>query len=89
MIHGVLITFCFFKLFWIFKTFPDFSKPVYYLMTIFSAYFVGLAVYLIDKQQVKRNKRLKQKLLKVSYYAMQNSKEEKLDDMAKIIKKPF
>ncbi|CAM1342351.1 membrane hypothetical protein [Tenacibaculum amylolyticum] len=88
-IHGVFITFAFFKLFWIFKTFQDFSKPTYYLMTIFSAYFVALGVYLINRQQVRRSNKIKKKLLKVSYHALKNVKEEKLEEMAKVIEKPM
>lgn len=89
IIHSILIMFVFFKLFWIFKTFQDFSKPTYYLMTIFSAYFVGLAVFLIEKKQAKKSNKIKKKLLKVSYHALKNVKEEKLEEMAKVIEKPM
>ncbi len=89
LIHGVFLMYAFVKLFWIFQKYDDFNKPMYYIITLMCAYFVTLAVSIIEKQQVKKNKLLKKKLLMVSYHAMQNAKEEKLNEMVNVIKRPL
>lgn len=86
LIHGVFIMYAFFKLFWIFQQFQDFAKPVYYLMTLISAYLVGLAIYCIHKQEVSAFKKLRKKLLTVSYFAVKNTEGKKKEEMIEVIK---
>lgn len=88
-VHYVVIMFCFFQFLWIFKTVQDYPKYVYYLSTILSTYFVGLAVYIIHKQENKLIQKLRNKLFRVSLYGMRYAKEDKKEKMAKIVEEPL
>ena len=89
LIHYVVLMFCFFQFFWIFKTFQDLPKYAYYLVTFLSTYFVGLAVYIIHIQENKIIKKLKNKLIKVSVYSLHYVEENKKEKMAQIIEEPI
>lgn len=89
ILYFTFMSYCLFQFYWIFQPFQDVNRYIYIAMALFSSYFVGLAVYIINKQKVKRSERLKKKLLKVSYHALKNAKEEKLEEMAKVIEKPM
>jgi hypothetical protein len=86
IIHYVMIMYCFFQFFWIFKPLQDFSKPVYYLMTIISTYFVALAVWIYDKQRVKLIQKLQDDRVKLSFYGMRYAKEDKKEEMINVVK---
>lgn len=89
VVHYVVIMFCFFQFFWIFKTVQDYPKYVYYLCTILSTYFVGLAVFIIHKQENKLMQKLRNKLYKVSLYSLRYADESKREKMAEIIEEPL
>ncbi|CAL2056126.1 hypothetical protein [Tenacibaculum sp. 190524A05c] len=88
-VHYVVLMFCFFQFFWIFKAIQDYPKYVYYLCTILSTYFVGLAVYIIHKQENKLIQKLRNKLFKVSLYSLRYADESKKEKMAQIIEEPL
>lgn len=87
VIHYVLLFYCFFQFFWIFKTLTDFSKPVYYLFTLGSTYFVALAVWIYEKQRVRLISKLKEDRVKLSFYGMKYAKEDKKESMIDVVKK--
>ncbi|MFY7671575.1 hypothetical protein ACOSP6_10875 [Tenacibaculum sp. MEBiC06402] len=89
VIHYVVMMFCFFQFFWIFKTIQDYPKYVYYLCTLLSTYFVGLAVYIIHKQENKLIQKLRNKLFRVSLYSLRYADENKKEEMAKIVEEPL
>ncbi|AUC13796.1 hypothetical protein BTO06_00920 [Tenacibaculum sp. SZ-18] len=87
IIHYVLLFYCFFQFFWIFKTLADFSKLMYYLFTLGSTYFVALAVWIYEKQRVKIISKLKEDRVKLSFYGMKYAKEDKKESMIDVVKK--
>ena len=88
-VHYVVIMFCFFQFFWIFKTVQDYPKYVYYLSTILSTYFVGLGVFIIHRQKNKLIQKLRNKLFRVSFYGMRYAEEDKKEKMAQIVEEPL
>ena len=84
--HSFIISVCIFYFFWIFQQFQDFSKPVYYLMTIASAYFVFLAMLLLFKDKKTKEDRLRANLMEVAKFTFKNTKPEKREEMLDLIK---
>ncbi|WP_348715380.1 hypothetical protein [Tenacibaculum sp. 190130A14a] len=87
LIHGLIISVCFFYFFWIFQQFQDVSKVSYYFATIVSAVFVVLAVYLIAKYRKDRINSLQDNLMEVAKFTFKNTKPEKREEMLDMIKK--
>lgn len=88
-IHVLMIGYCFFNFYWIFQVFQDVGKPMYYLMTIFSAYFIYLALYIMHRQEAFKFKKLKKAFMKVSIHSIRFAREDKVDEMEKIIKESY
>ncbi len=84
--HSFIISVCVFYFFWMFQQFQDFSKPVYYLMTIASAYFVFLAMYLLFKNKKTKEEQLRANLMEVAKFTFKNTKPEKREEMLDLIK---
>jgi len=51
IIHGTILIYVFFKLYWIFRVVLDYSKFVYICLAVISAYLVGLATFIIYKKR--------------------------------------
>ncbi|WP_299673312.1 hypothetical protein [uncultured Tenacibaculum sp.] len=78
-----------FTYFWIFQEFQDFSRATYFGLTLFLSYSLGFVVYFSLKANESLVKSLKKKLFNVSYHAMINCDEDRVDEMAKVINQPL
>ena len=78
-----------FTYFWIFQQFRDFSRATYFGLTLFLSYSLGFIVYFSLKANESLVKSLKKKLFNVSYHAIINCDEDKVEDMAKVINQPL
>lgn len=78
---GVMLCLLIFKFYWIFQPFQDISKLSYYLMTIFTATLIVLAVSLITKYQENYINSLKSKYLNLVKFTFINTKPEKKKEM--------
>lgn len=87
LIHGFILSVCFFYFFWIFQQFQDVSKVSYYFATLVSTLFVVLAVYLITKYRKDRINYLQDNLMEVAKFTFKNTKPEKREEMLDMIKK--
>lgn len=84
--HSFIISVCVFYFFWIFQQFQDFSKPMYFLMTLAAAYFVFLAMHLLFKNKKTKEERLRANLMEVAKFTFKNTKPEKREEMLDLIK---
>ncbi len=89
LIHLVFLLYLSTRLYWIFQPSADLSKGEYYILAIITTVLVSLSVWLFHKKELTWNRKVKKKLMKVSYYAMVNCEEDKVEDMAKIIEQPL
>ena len=89
IIHLVFLLFSIVKIYWVFQSSADLSKGEYYILAIITTVLVSFSVWLFHKKELTWNRKVKKKLMKVSYYAMVNCDEDKAEDMAKIIEQPI
>lgn len=89
LIHMVFLLYLSTRLYWVFQPAADLSKAEYYILAIITTVLVSLAVWWFHKKELTWNRKVKKKLMKVSYYAMVNCDEDKVEDMAKIIEQPL
>lgn len=87
IIIGVFMSTIFFTYFWIFQRFQDFSKPVYYLMTLATSYFVFLAMYVLFRSTKTKEEKLRSNMLEIAKFTFKNTKPEKREEMLDMIKK--
>ncbi|CAL2081203.1 hypothetical protein [Tenacibaculum sp. 190524A02b] len=85
IIHGIIISVCVFNFFWIFQKFQNFSKVTYLLMTLLTALFVVIAVYLITKRKKTYVNTVKDRMLQIAKKALLNSRPEKRKEMLDFI----
>ncbi|WP_299681052.1 hypothetical protein [uncultured Tenacibaculum sp.] len=88
-VHFVFIMFAMFKLTWIFQPFEDLSKIEYYSIAFISAGIISIGIWFIHKREQSWEKKVQKRLLEVSYHAMLNCDEDRVEDMAKIIEQPI
>ncbi|SNR14548.1 hypothetical protein [Tenacibaculum jejuense] len=89
LIHKVFLLYLSTRLYWAFQPAADLSKGEYYILAIITTVLVSFSVWLFHKKELTWNRKVKKKLMKVSYYAMVNCEEDKAEDMAKIIEQPI
>ena len=89
LIHLVFLLYLSTRIYWVFQPSADLSKGEYYILAIITTVLVSLSVWLFHKKELTWNRKVKKKLMKVSYYAMVNCEEDKVEDMAKIIEQPL
>lgn len=87
VLHGLMIFTALFYLGWVFQVNQDYSKATYYLMTIFSAFMIVLAVSWITKYKEHNQKKLKKYIYDISKVALLNSKPEKRKEVLEVVKK--
>ncbi len=79
--HTFLISVAMFYFFWIFNTFQDLSIITYLLVTIVSALFVSLGLYLYTRYKKNYINKLKGDIREISQFTVKNTKESKQSDM--------
>ncbi|WP_442267536.1 hypothetical protein [Tenacibaculum sp. ZS6-P6] len=89
IIHLVFLLFSIVKIYWVFQSSADLSRGEYYILAVITTILVSFSVWLFHKKELTWNRKVKKKLMKVSYYAMVNCDEDKTEDMAKIIEQPI
>ncbi|MDC1162611.1 hypothetical protein OAT18_04145 [Tenacibaculum sp.] len=87
VIHTFIISVTFFYFFWIFQRFQDFSKATYYIMTVASAIFISIAVYLITRYRKDTISQLQKRLFLVAKSALLNTQSNKKEEMHDLLKK--
>ncbi len=85
--HSFILSICFFHFYWIFQTFQDVSKPSYILITLFSALFIYLAVYIITKRKKLYVDEIKDDMILIAQKALENSRPEKKEEMINLLEK--
>ncbi len=81
LFHVFVISVGFFYFFWVFNKFQDFSKFTYFLVTIFSASFLALGVYLFTKYKQSYINSLKGDIREISRFTVLNTKPGKQKEM--------
>ncbi|CAL2077359.1 conserved membrane protein of unknown function [Tenacibaculum sp. 190524A02b] len=87
IIHTLIISLCFFSFYWIFQSFQDLNRVTYYLMTVFAASMVSLAVYLLTKYNKDKITKLREQMFTISIHAYRNAKPEKKKETFQMLKK--
>lgn len=85
--HTFVLSVGIFNLFWIFNTFQDFSKLTYLLLTIFSACFVTIGLYIFTKYKQSYINSLKGDIREISRFTVLNTKPGKQKDMFNMFEK--